>query len=123
MSIEERIEKLITRWQQNAAEYPKNNEVVGLAFKLCASDLTIEKLKWVQDESAKREEREADPTMPHLHDPSISSIPLEKRRDVYKFLRLGIYTDGDHHKQWCLVQVARILGVKMDEQHEEGIAP
>ena len=58
MSIEERIEKLIDRWQQEAARYPKNHEGIGLAFRLCASDLTIEKLKWVQDESAKREERE-----------------------------------------------------------------
>jgi len=36
----------------------------------------------------------------------------------------GLSIDGSHHKQWYLEQIAKKLGIKIDEsEYEKGIAP
>ena len=37
----------------------------------------------------------------------------------------GLCTDGAHHKQWYLEQIANVLGIDLIEplDYEEGIAP
>lgn len=42
--------------------------------------------------------------------------------EIKGLIETGIYTDGGHHKQWCLERLAELFGIKLDE-HEEGIAP
>ncbi len=48
---------------------------------------------------------------------------------INELLELGLYTDGGHHKQWCLQQLALELGAPLilwKEKYgepEEGIAP
>jgi hypothetical protein len=43
---------------------------------------------------------------------------------IIELLEMGIYFDGSHHKQWCLVQIAKRLGVELEEgEYEEGVAP
>lgn len=44
--------------------------------------------------------------------------------EIKDLLEQGFYFDGAHHKQWCLVQIAKKLGVELEEgSYEEGIAP
>jgi hypothetical protein len=49
----------------------------------------------------------------------------EKRMDrLYELLELGLTIDGGHHKQWALVQIAELFGIKVDDElKDEAIAP
>ena len=49
-------------------------------------------------------------------------LTIEQEAELVELLQMGIETDGGHHKQWCLVQVAKILGVPFVTD-DEGIAP
>lgn len=45
---------------------------------------------------------------------------LHKVRElVYK----GITCEGDHHKQWYLVQIAKATGMVIDDEIEPGVTP
>lgn len=57
------------------------------------------------------------------------AVPAEKKEltpgamsMVRTLLRDAVCTDGGHHKQWYLEQIAAFMEVKLGE-HEEGIAP
>ncbi len=46
-------------------------------------------------------------------------------KDIAKVLELvqeGIETDGGHHKQWFLVEIAKVLGIPYVTD-DEGLAP
>ncbi len=50
--------------------------------------------------------------------------PAEKLKKVRELLEDGIFTDGAHHKQWYLSQIAEVVGIDVEiEPGEEGIAP
>jgi hypothetical protein len=44
---------------------------------------------------------------------------------VAELIRGGLTTDGAHHKQWYLEQIAELLGIPLTQEldYEEGIAP
>lgn len=42
--------------------------------------------------------------------------------ELVGFLRIGLGTDGGHHKQWALRQVALVIGMKVDD-YDEGVPP
>jgi hypothetical protein len=44
---------------------------------------------------------------------------------VEGLVRLGLTTDGAHHKQWCLQEIADLLSIDLPEGYEaeEGSAP
>ncbi len=44
---------------------------------------------------------------------------------ILELLEEALYTDGGHHKQWCLIQIAKALGYTDLEWDEidEGIPP
>jgi len=46
-------------------------------------------------------------------------------RRVAELLEEGLCTDGGHHKQWYLEEIAKELSIEVPgiEQREEGIAP
>ena len=44
------------------------------------------------------------------------------RRELEDTINSALSTDGAHHKQWYLEELALLLGVKTEE-HEKGIAP
>ena len=50
--------------------------------------------------------------------------PKEKLEKIRELCTDGIFIDGDHHKQWYLVQIAEVVGIdeKIDED-DQGIAP
>ena len=41
---------------------------------------------------------------------------------LWRLLRSDVITDGGHHKQWYLEQIAKILNIPLPE-HDRGIAP
>jgi hypothetical protein len=47
-------------------------------------------------------------------------ITKEKWNEIADLVCEGVQTDGGHHKQWYLEQVAEKLGIELEE-HEEGI--
>lgn len=47
------------------------------------------------------------------------------RTEIFRagsLLQEAVQTDGGHHKQWYLEEIAKILGIILPE-HDEGIAP
>jgi hypothetical protein len=44
------------------------------------------------------------------------------REQIAPLLRLAIKTDGAHHKQWVLEEIAAILNIKLPS-HTPGIEP
>lgn len=42
--------------------------------------------------------------------------------DLSDLLQAAVTTDGEHHKQWYLEQIAETLGIEL-QSHEPGIAP
>ena len=51
-----------------------------------------------------------------------SKTEAETLRQVETLLREAVRTDGGHHKQWYLEEIARVLEVKLPE-HDEGSTP
>jgi hypothetical protein len=52
------------------------------------------------------------------------AISKEQLDRLFELLELGLTSDGEHHKQWALVEVAELIGFKVgDELKEEAIAP
>lgn len=43
-------------------------------------------------------------------------------KEFGEFVGMGVGYDGEHHKQWCLYQIAKKMGFNL-EDCEEGIAP
>jgi len=50
------------------------------------------------------------------------SYQEEKLMKIRELCEMGISTDGEHHKQWCLVEIGKLVGVDI-EIEDEGIAP
>lgn len=51
-------------------------------------------------------------------------ITAEAFDRLFELLDLGLNTDGGHHKQWALVQIAELFSIEVDDEiKEEGIAP
>lgn len=52
-------------------------------------------------------------------------ITKEQEAEIEQLLEWGICIDGSHHKQWCLVELAKILWPHLleDEEYDAGIAP
>lgn len=52
-------------------------------------------------------------------------IKVSKLDKVEKLIRDGLHTDGGHHKQWYLEQIAETLNIDLsnEEQWDEGVAP
>ncbi len=48
---------------------------------------------------------------------------MATRYSLEDLVYMGIYTDGEHHKQWALVQIAKLMGIEVPEEVDEGIAP
>ena len=46
-----------------------------------------------------------------------------KTRRIADYVRIGIETDGAHHKQWCLMQIAKELELQGIDTLDEGTAP
>ena len=42
---------------------------------------------------------------------------------IAEYVRTGIETDGAHHKQWCLMQIAKVLELQGIDTLDEGTAP
>ncbi|WP_276308608.1 hypothetical protein [Thermoflavimicrobium daqui] len=42
-----------------------------------------------------------------------------KQLELKQIVEEAIYIDGEHHKQYFLIQIAKVLGIEL----EEGIAP
>jgi hypothetical protein len=42
---------------------------------------------------------------------------------IADYVRTGIETDGAHHKQWCLMQIAKVLELQGIDTLDEGTAP
>lgn len=43
---------------------------------------------------------------------------------VTDFIKDGLVTDGDHHKQWYLEKIAETLSIDIcSHEHEKGISP
>jgi len=43
--------------------------------------------------------------------------------EAFELWELGVNTDGDHHKQWCLVELGKKLGWAIPAGLDAGIAP
>ena len=44
--------------------------------------------------------------------------------EVLGLIRVALITDGAHHKQWCIEQIAELLDLDIsDLEYEKGIAP
>lgn len=51
-------------------------------------------------------------------------FPTEVLSEVIGLIFAGLTTDGGHHKQFFLEEIARVLGISIAElDYEEGIAP
>lgn len=44
-------------------------------------------------------------------------------KQISELLNEAVRTDGGHHKQWYLVQIATALHIEIGNDHEPGIAP
>lgn len=55
-------------------------------------------------------------------DEAVGKAADDRLKEVTVLLKEGVDTDGAHHKQWYLEQIAVALKVELPE-HEEGIAP
>ena len=50
--------------------------------------------------------------------------PSDKLEEIRGLVENALLTDGDHHKQWFLWQIAEVVGVDIDPDNvEEGVAP
>lgn len=51
-------------------------------------------------------------------------ITEEEADKLFGLLELGLTTDGGHHKQWALVEIAKLFNIEVpDELEEDAIAP
>lgn len=48
--------------------------------------------------------------------------PSDKLVKIRELVEAGIFIDGEHHKQWHLVEIAKVVGVDI-EIEDSGIAP
>ena len=48
-----------------------------------------------------------------------------KNKSVADLVHDGLFTDGDHHKQWYLEMIAILLGIELpdEDEYEKGVAP
>lgn len=54
----------------------------------------------------------------------IMTSPNEKLKQIRELVSDGLQTDGGHHKQWYLAQIAKIVGIDIELDEEDmGIAP
>jgi hypothetical protein len=47
----------------------------------------------------------------------------EEREILSGLVQAALHTDGGHHKQWYLEQIASQFELEIDNHHEPGIAP
>lgn len=57
-----------------------------------------------------------DTTMKHAADHKCHPF-----KSVAELVQEGVAFDGGHHKQWYLVQIARLLGIDIGEDYDKGI--
>lgn len=43
--------------------------------------------------------------------------------EICQLIILALLTDGAHHKQWYLEQMADVLGIQMEVEYKPGVAP
>lgn len=53
---------------------------------------------------------------------SVSDVAIDKVA-LSNLILEAIFTEGGHHKQYYLEEIADTLGIELPEDHEEGIAP
>lgn len=56
--------------------------------------------------------------------PESEKTPSERLRGIRPLIEAALLTDGDHHKQWYLYQIADVIGVDIDLRNiSDGVAP
>ena len=59
-----------------------------------------------------------------MSDKKYHAITEEQLSKLIELLELGLTTDGGHHKQWALVEIAELFEIQVDQElKDEGIAP
>ena len=54
----------------------------------------------------------------------IKNLSRDEFGRLYNLIAIGLSTDGAHHKQWCLLEIAKELGISIDPgEYDEGITP
>ncbi|MHB1764935.1 MAG: hypothetical protein ACYCS1_05295 [Gammaproteobacteria bacterium] len=55
----------------------------------------------------------------------LSDILAEGDKSVKELIMQGLITDGEHHKQWYLEQIAKKLGIELVGKlnYEQGVSP
>lgn len=54
----------------------------------------------------------------------VFAISSKRMREIRGLIMDGLCTDGAHHKQWYLEQIAKELEINLDKvDYEDGIAP
>lgn len=43
----------------------------------------------------------------------------EKLKKIREIVEEAVFTDGEHHKQWYLVQIGDIIGIDVDLEEED----
>jgi len=51
------------------------------------------------------------------------AIDKHEKVILRNILNEALATDGEHHKQWYLHQIAKLYKIDIDEDVEQGIAP